>query len=43
MDMMAKVVTCLLWEIGLTAVCCLGINLTTLLLFDGKGNFRGKK
>ena len=43
MDMMTKVVTCLLWEIGLTAVCCLGINLTTLLLFDGKGNFRGKK
>ena len=43
MDMMAKAVVCLLWEVGLTAVCCLGINLTAMLVFNSKGDFRRKK
>ena len=43
MDAMAmahKAVTCILWEIGLMAVCCLGINVTLCVLFDRKGNRR---
>lgn len=43
MDMMGRALVCLLWEAGLTALACLGINLTAMLLFDGKGDYRQKK
>ena len=29
--------TCLLWEIGLTVVSCIAINVTVMLLYDRKG------
>ena len=43
MDMVNSAITCVLWEIGTIVVCCLGINITALVLFDRKGNRRGKK
>ena len=43
MDLMSRAAVCLLWEIGLTAVACLGINITATVLFDRKGNYRTKK
>jgi len=43
MDMVNSAIICVLWEIGTIVVCCLGINITALVLFDRKGNRRGKK
>ncbi len=43
MDMVNSAITCVLWEIGTIVVCCLGINITALVLFDRKGTRRGKK
>ena len=43
MDMVQSAITCVLWEIGCITVGCLGINITALVLFDRKGNRRGKK
>ena len=43
MDMANSAVVCVLWEIGSIAVCCLGINITTLVVFDRKGVRRAKK
>lgn len=43
MDMVHSAIVCVLWEIGSIAVCCLGINITALVLFDRKGQRRGKK
>ena len=43
MDMVKNAITCVLWEIGCITVGCLGINITALVLFDRKGNRRGKK
>ena len=40
MVMAHKAVTCILWQIGLMAVCCLGINVTLIVLFDRKGDRR---
>lgn len=42
MDMMSRAVGCLLWEIGLTAAACLGINITAMVCFNGKGEYRKK-
>ena len=43
MDMVNSAIVCVLWEIGSIAVCCLGINITALVMFDRKGVRRGKK
>ena len=43
MDMVGNAITCVLWEIGTIVVCCLGINITALVLFNRKGQRRGKK
>ena len=43
MDMVNSAITCVLWEIGTIAVCCLGINITALVVFDRKGVRRAKK
>ena len=43
MDMVNSAITCVLWEIGTIAVCCLGINITALVVFDRNGNRRAKK
>ena len=40
MEMVNSAVVCVLWEIGLIIVCCLGINITTAVMFDRKGNRR---
>ena len=40
MEMVNSAVVCVLWEIGLIIVCCLGINITTAVIFDRKGNRR---
>lgn len=43
MDMVSSAITCVLWEIGIISVGCLGINITALVLFDRKGIRRTKK
>ena len=41
LDMVWNAVTCLLWELGLVAVACLGVNITVMVVFD-KDGFRRK-
>ena len=41
--MLDKAVVCILWEIGLMAVACVGINLTLLIRYNRKGQVRWKK
>ena len=41
MDTISTGVTCLIWEIVLTAVSCIGINLTAALRFNRRGERRG--
>jgi len=36
-DILSSGLSCLFWEIGLTAVSCLAINVTVMILFDRKG------
>ena len=43
MEMVGRAIVCVLWEIGSIALCCLGINITTLVIFDRKGTRRSKK
>lgn len=43
MDMVHSAVICVLWEIGSIALCCLGINITALVIFDRNGVRRAKK
>ena len=43
MDMVKSAITCVLWEIGCIVVGCLGINITAMVIFDRKGQRRGKK
>ena len=43
MDMVNNAIVCVLWEIGALTVCCLGINITALVVFDRKGVRRAKK
>ena len=43
MDMVDSAIVCVLWEIGTIVVCCLGINITAMVVFDRKGNRRAKK
>jgi len=43
MDLMGKAAVCLLWEIGLAAAACLGVNITAMVMFDRKGDYRMKK
>lgn len=42
MDLLWKAVYCMLWEAGLVAVSCLGINAAAAAFFDGKGARRRK-
>ena len=43
-DMMVfSAVKCLIWEFGLIAISCLGINLTAAIMFDRFGNRRKNK
>ena len=37
-----KTLRCLLWEAGLSLVVVLGLNITTMVFFDSKGEFRRK-
>ena len=41
MDMVWSAVSCLLWELGLVGVSCLGVNITVMAVFD-KDGFRRK-
>ena len=43
MDQIGKAIKCLLWEAGLIAVSCLGINITAMIFFDRKGDRRLQK
>ena len=43
MDMVNNAIVCVLWEIGCIVLCCLGINITALVVFDRKGVRRSKK
>ncbi len=43
MDMLGRAATCLLWQIGTALAGCLGINLTVMILFNAKGDRRGRK
>ena len=43
MEMVNRAIVCVLWEIGSIAVCCLGINITALVIFDRKGARRSRK
>ena len=43
MEMVDRAIVCVLWEIGSILVCCLGINITALVVFDRKGTRRSKK
>lgn len=42
MDLLWKAIYCLLWEAGLVAAACIGINITAATYFDGKGYPRRK-
>ena len=42
MEIIGSGVTCLLWEIGLTVVSCLVINVTVAVFFDRRGDRRRK-
>ena len=42
MDLVGRAVVCLIWEAGLIAVACLGINTVAALRFDRNGDLRKK-
>lgn len=43
MDMISSSVRCVLWELGVLAATILGIDITTLVFFDRRGERRRKK
>ena len=43
MDLLWKTVRCVLWEAGITALGCVGINIMVAVRYDSKGNLRHKK
>ena len=43
MDLLWKAVRCVLWEAGITALACVGINIMVAVRYDSKGNLRHKK
>ena len=43
MEMLDKAVRCILWEIGLIAVCCIGINILLIIRYDFQGRLRSEK
>ena len=43
MDMADKAVLCILWEIGISVLSILAINLTLIIRYDRKGNVRWDK
>lgn len=43
MEIIWSAVKCVLWELGLLAVSCIVIDIVIVVLFDSKGNRRGKK
>jgi len=42
MEMAESAIVCLLWEIGLMAVCCIAINVLLIIRFDRKGRLRSE-
>lgn len=40
MDLLWRAVWCMVWEAGLTAAACIGVNTAVMLRFDSKGNLR---
>jgi hypothetical protein len=45
MDAMAmanKAVVCILWQIGLMALCCIAINVVLIIRYDRKGRLRSE-
>ncbi len=42
-DLVWKAVSCLIWEAGLALAATLAVNLTALIKFDRRGEFRAKK
>lgn len=42
-DLFAAAIVAILWQLGLLLFSCLGINVTVLVCFDRKGNFRFSK
>ena len=43
MELLWRAVYCVLCEAGLTAVCCIGVNIVVAANFDSKGDYRTKK
>ena len=43
MDLLWKAVRCVLWEAGITALACVGLNIMVAVRYDSKGNLRRKK
>ncbi len=43
MDMVWKAVSCLIWEAALAIIATLAVNITAVVKFDRKGEFRRKK
>ena len=43
MDLIWKAAVCLFWEVGLVAAACLAINITAMIRFDRKGEYRRRK
>lgn len=42
MQMLDKAITCILWEIGLMALCCIVINIVLIIRYDRKGCLRSE-
>jgi hypothetical protein len=45
MDAMAmanKAAVCILWQIGLMALCCIAINIVLIFRYDRKGRLRSE-
>ena len=40
MDLLWRAVWCMVWEAGLTAAACIGVNTAVMLRFDSQGNLR---
>ena len=41
-DLLWRAIYCAAWEAGLVAIACIGINVTAMLCFNGKGDRRKK-
>ena len=41
-DLLWRAIYCAAWEAGLVAIACIGINITAMMCFNGKGDRRKK-